>query len=302
MCMAQLRFSTVTDIKEAQALWNAFTPDRFINDVWAVRYCFYKYFNYPLSFYVGYDGDTAVGILPLQYNTDENYLEFFGGYYFSDNNAFVKSGYESSIPDFYHLVDRPCKLTEIVGTDPFTASLPVQYNRYVLDLGPYPSYQEYIQNHFQVKDRTNFKRKMRAMEREPVEIVKNNFADLDLLIKLNIKHFGDKSFFNKPFRREYIFHDLLKEPLNFQLLTFVVNGKKEAVSLAVLYHDTYTFIHYGRTMEPYQHLGTYITMKNIENAIALGARWFDAGAEDFGWKESWGLGKIPLHIYSTLAR
>src|SRR5258708_2160740 len=44
--MKQLMFKVITDLAEAKALWEIFSPNSTIDDEWAFRYEFYKYLNF----------------------------------------------------------------------------------------------------------------------------------------------------------------------------------------------------------------------------------------------------------------
>ena len=141
MAAAEARITVVKDLPEAERLWQLLSPQTTIYDSWEFRYCFYKYFNFELFFYVAYDDATPVALLPLQYNSDTGWLEFFGGdNYMEDNRVFVKPGYESIIPKIYASVDRPAKLEFIIGgklnTSPFS-SVSTGYLLNSLNMGPY---------------------------------------------------------------------------------------------------------------------------------------------------------------------
>lgn len=295
----QLRFECIKNLDQAKILWNKLTPNDSVEDTWDMRNCFYSYYKYELFFYAGYLGDVCVGLLPLQFNSESACLEFFGGYYFSDNQVFILPGYEQYIPDFFKQINKSAHLEDIVGDSEYIKNLPLSYYKYIVPLSGFSSYNDFLNTKFKSKDRTNLKRKIKIMENEKIDIIVNCAADLDLMIDYNISHFKEKSCFNKPFRRKNFFHDLLKLPFNIQLLTFVVNGKKEAVSFSILHNKTYTFIHYGKSMDRYPHISTYVTMQNIQNAIKQGAHIFDAGVQDFGWKESWQFDKILQYHYYT---
>ena len=81
------------------------------------------------------------------------------------------------------------------------------------------------------------------------------------------------------------------------MLTFIINGTKEAVTFGIKYKNTFIGINGGAREEAHRDLGTYITVKKIEKAIESGADKYDAGIEDLGWKENWHFKKIPQRIF-----
>jgi len=295
--MKNLKIEIINDIEKAKKIWNKLSPNNVICDDWNYRYCFYKYFNYPLHFYVGSDKEEIVGLFPLQFNEDEKYLEFFGGGFMRDNRVFVKSGYENSVKQFYDNITKLTKLKSIVGEDQFTKSLDMYKYKYVADLSGINDADDYLIKNFKAKSRYGLRKKIKLIEAMNPEIILNNYDDLDLLIELNKKSFKERSSFNKPYRRE-AFHDLLKLNFDIQMLSYVVNGRKEAISFSIKYNETYVYINAGVNKKDISNLGTYNIYKNFEKAIEIGSKYFDAGMGDLGWKEKWHLEKIPEYVFT----
>ena len=288
-----LRFEVVKDIQNAKILWNQFSPNQTLWDDWDFRYCFYKYYNYELFFYVGWLGDQAIGLLPLQHNGKS--LEFFGGEYMEENKLFIKPEFKDLIPKFYENIKQRTKLEYISGEDPFTQILPIKDYKYIYNLSGATDVDQLLDKYFE----TDAKKKRRRLEKEVGEIVMtlNNFEDIDLMIELNIQNFGADSSFNQPFRKE-IFHDLLKLNHEIFLMTFSIEGKKQAVSLAIKYKDRFVSLNSGVNKEDFPDLAKCLILKKVDQAIKLGCKVFDACAGDYGWKRHWHLEKIPQHKYS----
>jgi len=297
--MKTLEIRQIDNIDEAKKIWTELSPDKVLCDNWDFRYCFYKYFNYPLHFYIGLDNGEIVGLLPLQYNKDTECLEFFGGGFMSDNRVFIKQGYEEYIPQFYDFISLPSKMQSIVGEDIFTKSFEIYRYKYVRDLFEINNIEEYLIKHFKAKSRQGIRKKIKLIEYLEPEIINNNFSDLDLLIELNKKSFGENSSFHKPHRAE-IFHDLLKLNFDIYMFSYVINGKKEAVSFSIKYKDAYIYINAGTNKTGVPNLGTFNIYKNLEKAIQLGMKTFDAGIGDLGWKERWHLEKNPQYIFNKM--
>lgn len=291
-----LKFDIVGSIEEGKKIWQKLSPNENIYDNWGLRHCFYKYFNYPLRFYTGYDGGELIGLLPLQYNNELKRLEFFGGSFMEDNRVFIKPGYEECVPQFYNNIKDPARFEDIIGEDPFTKSLDILEYKYVADISKTKNANDYLVKKFRAKSRNGLRKKIKSIEKMNPEIVVNNYSDIDALMDLNKKAFGKESSFCKPFRYE-IYHDLFNLNLDIHTLSFVINGKKEAISLAIKYKNSYVYINAGTNKKGVPNLGTYVIFKNIEKAIQVGAKFFDAGLEDLGWKERWHLDKIPQRVF-----
>lgn len=292
----KINVNIINDIEQAQTVWKNIVSSKLIYDDWDFRYFFYKYFSYPLRFYAGYDNGELIGFLALQYNSVLKMLEFFGGSFMADNHVFIKPGYEEYIPQFYNSIKEPARLEDITGEDPFTKSLDILEYKYVADISKMKNADDYLVKKFRAKSRNKLRKKIKSIEAVNPKIIVDNYKDIDALMELNKKAFGKESSFFKPFRNE-IYHDLFKLNLDIYMFSFIVNSKKEAVSLSVKYKDTYVYINAGTNKDDVSNLGTYVILKNIEKGIQTGAKFFDAGLEDLGWKERWHFEKIPQRVF-----
>ena len=297
---SQLDFKCVKDLDEAKKLWEIFSPNKTIFDSWDFRYCFYKYFKYELFFYVTYDGEIPVALMPLQYNSDKKYLEFFGGYYMEDNQVFVKSPeFKYLIPEFYKNIQglsQPSTLIYIRSNDDFTSTLPFQVNKYVLSLDGITNIEDYLSQRLDQEARGKFRRKIRKIEQEKVEITENEVTDLEVMFNYNLEKFQDHSYFTTPFSQE-IFRDLVAIGYKIHIMSFSINGIKEATSFALTYKDNYAYLNLGVKPGGTQNLTTFVHMKNLEKAISEKLNVFDAFIGDYGWKEHWHLDKIPQYQF-----
>ncbi len=294
--MKRIKIKIINDLKEAKNIWNNLSPNKYLCDDWNFRYCFYKYFNYPLFFYAGFDADKIVGLLPLQFNENGKYLEFFGGSYMRDNRIFIKLGYENYINQFYESVKTPAKLISIIGDDSLTRSFDIYKYKYSADISEIKNTNDYFAKNLKGKSRYEFRKKIKLIEKMNPIVKMNNFDDIDLMIELNKKTFGENSSFNKPFRIE-AFHDLIKSDFDKYLFTYIINGKKEAVSFSIKYNHAYIYINAGTNKREIPNLGTFNIYCNFEKAIELGSKLFDAGMEDLGWKERWHLKKVSRYAF-----
>ena len=295
---SSLRFEIIKDLDKAREMWNMFTPRETIYDEWDFRYCFYKYFNYELFFYVGYVNDEPIGLLPLQWNPEKKHLEFFGGDYMEDNRVYMKKEHKAYIPEFYGQIDRRAELNYIRGEDGFTKQLTFKDNKFVLPLTGLASTKEYLSSYFQSETQRRMQQKVRHIEKVGVELSNNQPEDLEKLFEFNIDYFGAESAFVwRPHHKE-IFRDLLKLPFRLYLMGFTVNGVKQGVSFALLSNKSYAYISIGLKMEREKDLNTYIHLKNIETALKTGAHTLDAFTGDFGWKDKWHFHKIPQYNFN----
>jgi hypothetical protein len=289
----EITFRFVSSLDESKILWDQFSDKETLFDLWNFRFCFYKYDNFPIKFIVGMVGGEAIGLLPLQLNTKENYWEFFGGSWMEGNKVYIKPAFNKYIESFYRQIPDSAKLIAINQDDSFSQSLPVDDYKFKLDISKYQSYWDYIIDKYNPKGQKTYKRKIRKIEEQKVELLMNNFEDIDLLISLNIKNFGDDSSFIN-INRQKIYKDLLISDFEVFLQTIVINGKKEAVSLCIKYNEVMYYLNAGSNYEAIPNLGNYKIMLDIDTAIKEKCKTFDALMISYNWKERWHFDKIPF--------
>jgi len=293
--MTDLQFKTVSDLTECRALWEKFSPHRTIFQEWDWRYAHYRFFNFPVKFIVGLDANQPIGILPLQYETEEKFWEFFGGQDMEDNGVWVKPGYEKYARKFLEVVS-PIWLDYLLGEDEFIASLKVDCYGYKLEMKDYTGIADFIDMHLIGKVRRNIRYAWRNIEALSPKITRGNWDDLELLFELNEKVFGqESSFFNE--HEKEIFHDLIKLPYQWDILTLEVKNQKVAVILLAVYKETCYFLAVGYDRSFHKDLGVYVNLLDIEEAVRLKVKTADFGYHDCGWKERWNFERIPYHQY-----
>lgn len=291
--MDSINFQVVSNLDECKEYWERFSPKVTLFDLWDFRYCFYKYDNYPLHFIVGFLGSEPIGLLPLQLNTNEGYVEFFGGSWMEDNKVFIDEKYFDLTEKFFLQITGKANLIAINTKDKFCSSLPVDEYKYQLDLTNYSSYWDYIKDKYNKKGNDTFRRKFRKIEQDSIEFIENNPEDMDLLIELNIKNFKEDSSFNDG-KRKLIYKDFLNLGLEHHLITIKVNGIKQAVSMNIVYNGIFYYLNAGSNFEEIPNLGNYTIMNDIGKAIELKCKTFDALMISYNWKERWHFNKIPF--------
>jgi hypothetical protein len=292
-----LTFEIISDLDQARALWSEFSYDQTLFDTWEFRHCFYKYFNFPIHFIVGKnDSGEKVGLLALQRNTNEGYLEFFGGSWMEDNKLFIKPGYEHEAQAFYSQINEPAHLIGINGGSDYEKGLVLDEYKYLLPISNYNSYQDYISDKFNKKTQQTYARKFRKIESLNPQMILNQDPDIEKLIDYNIQTFGEDSSFHSPYRKE-IYRDMLSLPFNRYLLSIKINDQIEAVCLNIEYKGTMFYLNAGANNQQIPNLGSYIIMQAIDIAIKNKFNTFDALMISYNWKERWHFNKIPFNKF-----
>lgn len=284
----------IDDIKEAQRAWEALSPKQTVFDDWNFRYPFFISSAKTPCFWAAYEQDTLVGLLPLQ-RTDSGAHEFFGGRFMYNNRVWTKSANKTACETLWREVTPPAMVWGLAEQVPaHTSETEYQYS---MDLTDAHDFEDYLVKHLNSKYRSNLKRKIKLAQEYQVTVRASEPADLEALIKWNLKNFGEASTFHKPLRQQ-IFRNLLTARFTVRLLGFLVDGEPVGASLSIFYGNTYTYINSGSDRERFPHLSTLITHANVTDALAFGAKTFDAGLDDLGWKESWGMAKTPQYSFT----
>ena len=294
-----IEIKLIQDLNKAKELWNHFSKNETLYDLWDVRYCFYQNKPCPLYFYVAYDGEEAVALLPLEYNSKGNYLEFLAESFIEGNHPFFKIGYEYLLPDLFKInFPYAVQIFDLDGEDKFTSALPLEDYVYYFDISNIKSFDDYLLRAFpNGRKRYNFKRLFTILEKEhSLNIIENNFNDLESLMELNVKNFGTESYLNTKAERQAFF-DLLKLPLDWRMMTLEVDGEKLAYSLSVIYNKVYYYLIVGSDISEVKDVFKYLTKANMELALKSGAQIFDCSLGDCNWKQYWHLNKKPQYKF-----
>ncbi len=306
--MSSLTFKVVCEAREAKSLWEEFSPHLTIDDEWEFRNIFTSDLNLPFYFLVGFDGDKAIGLLPLQLNTlkglspkllamSQPYLEFFSGIDTDDNRIFLLSGYENRAPEFLAELDKPTILSSLREPYSFNDVTSTHYlDRYELDLTQFNNFDDFLQKNFDGISRQRLINRLNKISKTYiVEIKDAQPEDVELLFKFSITRFGEKSSFTMP-QRQRIYHDLLKK-FPIDLFTINLNDEPKAISFCIMHNDTYITLNIGYDYD-IRDISKLLVVTQIQRAMEKGFKRFDAGQGDNGWKEHFHLKKIPQYKLS----
>lgn len=290
----------VKDLEEAKKWWDFFSPEQTIYDFWDFKYIHFKYFNTELRFLVGFLDKKPIGLLPLQFDKDKKLFQFFGGINMECNHVFIDEKYIEFEDLFYQHLDKNFCLTNISfkNISKFKEQNFIEQDkRFFLDLNSFADIEEYYSKYFSRKSKNNLKSQFRKILANNLEVIEENLIDLDLLFDFNLKKFGSESTFVKPYRKE-IYRDLISlKGVGVEFLTFIVDGKKQGVSLALNYKKYFSRRLFGVSPDGVSNLWKYIIIKNIEKSKQLGSSIFDIGTGDYGWKESWHFSSEYQYMY-----
>ncbi len=82
----QLLVKIHSHLEECQWLWDKFSPNNSLFNLWEFRLAWFQGFGYHPYFYTLYLREKPVAVLPLWFNKEEKRYEWFGGLWPEDNH------------------------------------------------------------------------------------------------------------------------------------------------------------------------------------------------------------------------
>jgi len=300
-----LTYEIVRDIDTCRLLWQEFSPNRSIFDIWDFRYTYWLGYRYEPYFILLRDAE-PLGVLPLWYNDDLKQYEWFGGLYPEDNTFFVKD--PLYIPLLLSLAPPQTILTGILLPDDIWYRKYISFEnddpKYVLSLEKMRSLDDYFMS-FTKKTRYNLKHdRDRILQHNPTFRI-NEKSDLYELIRLNNEHYhalGEDTGWEDPRRiatYEFIADlDSKKEGFETKIITLLIDGVVASVELATITKDIYTVMKCGHENKRFPGIGNYAMLLNIEDSITMGRKYVDYLQESYGYKERY-FDPISLYKYAS---
>lgn len=292
-----LKFRTATNEEECRQLWEKFSPNEILWDLWDFRFCFHTD-NFKFNFIVGSDDKGEIGLLPLVFDTKESYYTCFGEDFPEQNRILVNDK-----QNIRYFLEKCPKDTEIPYIDCKEAKYydfkPVD-KRYFLDLEKYGnSFEAYLKS-FNKKHRKNLNYDLKKLKEKGYTLEHNGLKDFEKLVELNKKRFGSES--------NYSAHNfvlcmskLAAAALKIRALDMIsikINSSVEAVGFGVFYNGVYYVLGLGRSVE-IKNLGKLLVAEQIQSAIARKCKKIDFMSTESSWKELWNFDSEPMYKFEN---
>jgi hypothetical protein len=300
---SKLMVKVFTDEKNAETLWNSFSSNSTVFDLWEIRKAFAEGFGADKPYFITlYEKDSVgahiLGVLPLSFDEEEKLYKWYGCSWPEDNTFFVKD--PELIPLLLMCAPRPISLQEIKGL-PEYKFLETFYGykvedepKYVLPLTRFQNVDQYIQS-LRKKKRHNIKRDCKKITRLNPRLFYGNEEHIENMFRLNRKRFSkpgvsadDISRFDLPYYRK-VFRLLAKLacPAHQVFVTTALDTGIEAVEFGFMYNKSCYAFNAGANIESYSGLGTFSNIMLIDYAIKQGCSEVDFLYGDYNWKKSW---------------
>ncbi len=310
-CYVQgIRLGIFTDISKCRELWNSFSPNTSLFDLWEFRFSFYQAYKYKPYFLTILLRDEPVALLPLWFDNN-NFLGekphycWFGSNWNEDNTFFVRD--EMYIPLLLYFSPKPLKLAAIKPIQINKSKSLIKFgnddSKYVIDLSLYKDLDDYLLS-IKKKRRHNLRRDYNKIKDLKPHFFKNRYVDLENLILMNKKRFTQKGIAvcwddNRVTNTFYNLLRIAKPRYTPHITSLEIDKVTAAVDYTLLYKDTYYALRGSLDLVNYSGIGNYMTAYEIQDAIELGMKHIDVLQEESGWKSKW-FTEIPLYKIEVL--
>lgn len=309
-----LKLRVYNNLTKCQELWQEFSNNESIYDLWTIRASFYSGYKFAPYFLTIFQNvgksEVILAVLPLwfnenptfgSWNSDYRKYVWFGSNWPENNQFFVKS--HDLIPLMLLAAPHPTELACIKplssykSLESFTGFSKEEDKKYFLDLSQVKTLDDFLTK-LKKKKRYNLRRDRRRILSFSPKTIIDDSKYLEEMFELSIKRFRDKypddpneySAFEDE-RRKNVFRKIVENQREYQvrLITTVINNRVKAVEFGLVYKKTYYAFNAGTDVVHYSGLGVYSNLLVIEDALNLGATKIDFLECDNNWKDSWQL-------------
>ena len=301
-----MKVAIISDIKEIERLWRAFSPNETLWDEWDFIKPLYQpdYFT-PHGLLLIDDREREIGFWPLWLEKELNRYYTFGGDYMEDTKFWFPL-------EYFPLMFQKLQATKLFDMNGQVAQAVVSkypeyqkyfwpaHNRYFLTPAKFNySTAEYLTS-FGKKHRYNLLRDLKKLQTLNYELAWESNEHFDDLIALSVQRFGEESDFIDGY-----FVEQMRQMVNYlvargELHTLVVRigGRLVALELAAEFKNVWYVLNGGQE-DGIDNLGKLLIMEHIKEACLRRCQEINFLAGDTGWKRLWNLEREQYYNFAT---
>jgi hypothetical protein len=280
-----------SNLEICHQLWEQFSPNQSLFQLWEFRYSWYLGYRYQPFFYTIQLNNQPLAVLPLCFNEDKKEFQWFGGWWPEDNLFFVKD--EKFIPLLFKIAPKPLLLTGILPFDNLkNYQLLEDEYKYISDISRIKTFDDYLSN-LSKKNRYHFKNyhyRFSLLEPKIVFLEGNRSSMLKILKKLSIIDYErkDVSEYRKS-ERMNTFREIYLHQGRYKIFTLYGKIKNYDFALDILgvYKNQFYILTGAADIERFPGAIHYLTYLEIEKAIQMGYSLVDAMQIDYNWKHKY---------------
>jgi hypothetical protein len=280
-----------SNIEVCQQLWEQFSPNQSLFQLWEFRYAWYLGFQYTPYFYTIQMNKDFLGVLPLWFNKEKKQYEWFGGTWPEDNIFFVTDN--KFIPLLLKIMPKPIFLNALLfSQDLLRFDFPDDEIKYVHHIEQYRSIDDFLSS-LPKKNRYHMRNFYHRFEQlEPQVIFSNDdfSRELKILKKLSIIDYERKDISEyRKNERMNTFREIYRHRGRYQIITLYgkIRNYDLAFDIIAVYKNQFYILTGAADIERFPGAIHYLTYLEVEKAIQMGCKTVDAMQVDYNWKHKY---------------
>ncbi|MBL7186105.1 MAG: GNAT family N-acetyltransferase [Phycisphaerae bacterium] len=294
----------INGLEQCRGIWKHTVPQETVWDLWEFRACFQEHFRRPVCFITAENSHGFTEILPLSWIEESQCYGYFPGETWQGKTWLEQNRIPVGNRILCDMLDR-CPgpyylrylLPSLESVSPHQCVVDeVEYLFMPLD------YDYDIENYFQQfskKSAKNIKREIASLQARAC-YRHNDISDFEHLVQLNIRNFGDRSYFyDIRFRESFrtLMH-YLNEKGWLRITSVIIDGDIAAVDIGCVYRGDYTLLG-GGTNRDYPGVAKLINLYHMQRGCQERFNLIDFLCGDFSWKQKFHLTARPLYLLSN---
>ena len=289
----RLKVKVHSRLEDCFELWEKFSPQNSVFDLWDFRLAWYQGYQYEPFFYTLYEGSVPLAVLPLWFDEEKKKYEWFGSYYMEDNTFFVKD--EKFIDLLYKICPKPVNinaidLSSLGGNHKFFGKLKPDDPKNIKNLKKFNNFDQLLHS-LSKKNRHNLRSDyQKIIDLDPKITISDDKALFEKLVEMNIARFNDqpdedKSDFLEP-KRKQAFASIVKNTGKYKVkfIQVTVQDHLAAIDLIITYKDIYYSARGGNDVSRFKGIGNFMVYIEFEDAIKNNFSTVDCLQVDYNWK------------------
>jgi len=281
-----ISFQVVKDIGICRELWQKYSPNLYLSQIWDYRLCFHQGYQSQPNFIVAYENSNPVGFIPLEFYPANNVYQIFGGGDWNEKLD-LYLGQKISDEDLLQMIKLIPVNQKIIFLSVDSKFIKPFEPTYYIDTGQVPDFEIFLLN-MDKKHRKNLRLEIKKIEQSKINIKFGETNIIDDIVKFNQERFGKESSFSS-LGFDTTFKLLLSQESlkgNIKTISIYINDKLEAAAICALCKNTFTYLQGGSNFN-INNLGKYLNYQVIKMAYDLKPAVIDLLSDDCGWKTHW---------------
>lgn len=296
----KLRFNIYHSLDKCQELWEKFSPNTSLFDLWAFRYHWYLAYQYNLYFITIEDNKKPLALLPLWYDEQKMRFEWFGSEWMEDNQFLIED--EKLIPHLLKILPKETLLNALlkkyeIDNFHFFDDEP----KFILPLEKFKSLDDYLAQ-LPKKARYNLKRDyFSILKLKPKVVIIDNQSknEINALKQLSLSvyngHNKDISDFVRK-EREVVYENLATKACIYKsfFVKIYIQNFLAAIDFLISFNNILYGLKAAYDFQRFPGISSFINLVEIDYAFKHKIKKIDVLQGSYNWKNHY-YQALPLY-------